>query len=49
MEARTKQRILNRGISDGQETLKEMLSILGHQGNVNQNNPEIPPYTHQNG
>jgi hypothetical protein len=26
-----------------------MFSILNHQGNANQNNPEIPPYTSQNG
>jgi hypothetical protein len=26
-----------------------MFSILNHQGNANQNNPEIPPHTSQNG
>jgi hypothetical protein len=31
------------------EAPKEMFNILSHQGNVNQNNPEIPPYTSQNG
>jgi hypothetical protein len=28
--------------------LKKMLSILNHQGNANQNNPEIPPHNNQN-
>jgi hypothetical protein len=28
---------------------KKMFSILNHQGNANQNNPEIPPHTSQNG
>jgi hypothetical protein len=26
-----------------------MLTILNHQGNGNQKDPEIPPYTNQNG
>ena len=26
---------------------KEVLNILSHQGNANQNNPEIPPHTSQ--
>jgi hypothetical protein len=29
--------------------LKKMFSILNHQGNANQNNPEITPHTSQNG
>ena len=29
--------------------LKKLFSILNHQGNTNQNNPEIPPHTIQNG
>jgi hypothetical protein len=29
--------------------LKKMFNILNHQGNANQNNTEIPPYTSQNG
>jgi|AATB01.1.fsa_nt_gi hypothetical protein len=29
--------------------LKKMVSILNHQGNANQSNPEIPPHTSQNG
>jgi hypothetical protein len=49
MEYRTKQKILNRGISNGLAALTEMLNILSHQGNTNQDDPEIPPYTHQIG
>jgi len=33
----SKQRILNRGLSNGQEALKEKFNILSHQGNLNQN------------
>jgi hypothetical protein len=29
--------------------LKKMFNILNHQGNANQNHPEIPPHTSQNG
>ena len=29
--------------------LKKMFSILNHQGNANQHNPEIPSHTSQNG
>ena len=29
--------------------LKKMFSILNHQGNANQNNPDIPPHSSQNG
>jgi hypothetical protein len=29
--------------------LKKMFNILNHQGNANQNNPEVPPHTSQNG
>jgi hypothetical protein len=36
MGYRAKQRILNKGISNGQEALKEIFSIFSHQGNVNQ-------------
>jgi hypothetical protein len=28
---------------------KEMFKVLSDQGNANQNLPEIPPYTDQNG
>ena len=34
MGYRTKQRILNRKISNGQKILKKMFSILSHQGNA---------------
>jgi hypothetical protein len=30
-------------------SLKEMFSVLSHQGNANQNNSEILPHTHKNG
>jgi hypothetical protein len=30
-------------------TLKKMFNILSHQGNANQNNPEIPSHPSQNG
>jgi hypothetical protein len=36
-------------IPKGCEALEKMFNILNHQGNANQNNPEIPPYTSQNG
>ena len=42
---RAKQRILNWGILNGSESSKEMFNILSHQGNANQNNPDIPPHT----
>ena len=29
--------------------LKKMFNILNHQGNANQNNPEILPHTSENG
>jgi hypothetical protein len=48
MGYRAKQRILNRGISNAQQVSKEMFNILSHQGNTNQNDSKIPPYTHQN-
>jgi hypothetical protein len=35
MGYRAKQRILNEGISNGQEAHKEMFNILSHQGNAN--------------
>ena len=41
MGYRAKQRILNRGILSGQESLKEMFNILSHQGKANQIDPEI--------
>jgi hypothetical protein len=35
-----KQRIFSWGILNGQESPKEILNIVSHQGNANQNNPE---------
>ena len=49
MGHRAEQRILNWGISIGWEEPEKMFNILNHQGNANQNNPEIPPHTSQNG
>jgi hypothetical protein len=48
MGYRAKQRILNCEILHGPEAPKEMFNILSHQGNANQNNPEILPHTSQN-
>ena len=44
-----KKRILNGGISNGLDVPKEMFNILSHQGNANQNNPEIPLHSSRNG
>jgi hypothetical protein len=49
MGFRTKQIILHRGIPNGQEAPKEMVNVLSHQGNANQNNCEILSHTSQNG
>ena len=49
MGYRTKQRIHNRGISNGWEALKEIFEVLSDQRNANQNEPEIQPYINQNG
>jgi hypothetical protein len=49
MGYRAKQRILNWGISNGWEALEEMLEVLNHQENANQNNWDIPSYTGQSG
>ena len=40
---KTKQRILNRGISNSQETLKEMFNIVSPQENANQNKSVLHP------
>ena len=40
MDHRTKQRIHNRGISNGQEALKKKFTVLSHWRNANQNNPQ---------
>jgi hypothetical protein len=45
MGYRTKQRIHNRGISNGPEELKEMFKVISHQENANQNDPEISNLT----
>jgi hypothetical protein len=45
---KSRQRLFKRGISKDQEALKEVCNILSYQGNVNQNDPEIPSYSHQN-
>ena len=48
MGLRIEQRILTRGIPNGREAPEKMFNILNHEGNANQNNPEIPPYISQN-
>ena len=49
MGYKAKQKILNRGIPNGQEALKEMFKVLSNQRNASQNNSEVPPYTKLNG
>ena len=49
MGHRTIQRIHKRGILNSREALKELFKVLSGQGNANQNDPEILPYTNQNG
>jgi hypothetical protein len=49
MEYRAKQTILNKEISNGRGTLKEMFNILNHQVNANQNHSEILPYANWDG
>ena len=46
MGHRAKQKTLNRGITNGQEILKEMFNILSHQVNTNQKDLEILSFTH---
>lgn len=48
MEYRVKQRILNKGISNICEILKEIFNILSLQGNANKNYFEILSHTFQN-
>ena len=48
MGERTKQRNLNRRISKGQKSLMEMLNMISHHRNENQNNSEILYYTCEN-
>jgi hypothetical protein len=49
MDYRVNQRILNRGLTNNCESIKETFNICSHQGNANQNFPEILLYTNQNG
>ncbi|KAL6038710.1 hypothetical protein STEG23_033145 [Scotinomys teguina] len=49
MGYRAKQRIFGRRILNGRKTFKEMLNVLTHQRNANQNSSKIPSYTCQNG
>ena len=49
MGYRAKQKVLNWEIPNGWEASKEVVDILSHQGNANQNNPEISPHTSQIG
>ena len=49
MDYRANKRILNRGITNDCESLKEILNICSHQEIANQNYPEILLYTNQNG
>jgi hypothetical protein len=36
-------------LTEENQMAKIMFNILNHQGNANQNNPEIPSHTSQNG
>ena len=49
MGYRAKQNVFSWGTPNGREISEEVLDILSHQGNANQNNPEIPPHTSQIG
>ena len=49
MVYRAKQRIHNRGILRGLETIKAMFKVPSHQEITNQNDSESLPYTNQNG
>ena len=49
MGYRTKPIIHNRGVLNGREAPKEIFKVLSDQRNANRNDPEIPPYTYQNG
>jgi hypothetical protein len=49
MGLRTEETFLTQGIPNGREAPEKMFNILNHQGYANQNNPEIPPHTSQNG
>ena len=47
MGNKSKQRGLNRGISNGCEAIKEMLNIFSHRGYANQKYFKIPSCIHQ--
>jgi hypothetical protein len=49
MEFRATQRLLNRGVPNGGEALKEMFNTISNQGNANQKNSESPSYHGQKG
>jgi hypothetical protein len=49
MEHRAKQKFSTEIYRMAEKHLKKMFIILNHQGNANENNPEIPHYTSQNG
>jgi hypothetical protein len=42
-------RVHNSGTWNSLEARKEIFKVLSHQGNANQNDPEILPYANQNG
>jgi hypothetical protein len=49
MRYEANQRIHNRSIPNDWGAPKEMFKVLSEQKNAGQNDPEIPPYTNQNG
>jgi hypothetical protein len=49
MGYRTKQKIHNRGISNGSGAPQEVFKVLIDQRNANQNDPEILSYNNQSG
>ena len=49
MGQRTKQTLLQRRHTDGQQTHEKMLKITHYQRNANQNQNEVPSHAGQNG
>jgi hypothetical protein len=49
MGYRAKQKLSTEEYQVAEKHLTKMFNILNYQGNANQNNPEIPPHTSQNG
>ena len=49
MGRRSKQTVLQRRHTDGQETHEKMFNITHYSRNANENHHEVPPYTSQNG